>query len=1043
MKRLFSHRWLGMLFIVWLTGCVQLAVAMGFQLASLPNSPQTNSVSSAGDSRSAVIDSSGRYVLFMSRTDNLVSTNRTGVVATFLPHPDNVFLRDRTNGTISLVSVNLAGAGGNGTSFPLSISDDGRYVLFESQASDLVPGDTNQASDVFVRDLATSTTRLVSTTGNGSGNGPSGDAVMTPDGRYVAFVSAATNLVAGDTNGIPDVFVRDLTGETTTRVSVGALGKLPATSDSPVISPDGRYVVFGSTATNLVAGVTNASDLYMRDLVAGVTTWVTTNTRSLVSPTIFCKDNQISDDGQFVVYEAASKALSFASSTVNGFVFRQNLWTGQTDMIYTNAYFSEGGLAMTPDGRFVTFLANTNDGICALLWDAQSGTNRLVSGTSGGDVAPGIVVDSLGMDATGAHIAFVSNETNDLRAGHWHAYVHDVQAGTTALVDETTNGFGAGICFAAIPALSRDGRYVAFESASDQLVANDGNQRNDVFVRDLTAGTTELISVHDPALPSQTPSGVIGVYNFSANTNAHFIAFSSDAANLVAGDTNLQRDVFLRDMQLGTNLLVSVNTNGIFAGNGDSSEPSISADGRYVAFTSWASDLVAGDTNKAGDVFVRDLSAGTTVRVSADKSGQGFGNNSSYTPTISADGRYVLFHSLANNLSPGTFTSGTENLFLRDRVLNTNYALSTGGVIGGDMTPDGRFVLYVYNQSGLKYASIFDSQLAIRIYTNTIFVLLPWIAISPNGQHIAYMFDSSTLDVIDRGANTNWLLAVGTLKTGAKPRFSTDGRYLAYVNASSGTQNIAVFDTQTGTNTIVSRGFNPAEITDGNSYSPDISADGRWVSFASDAGNLVPGDLNHARDVFVCDWAAGVTLLLSVNQSNNSAANNWSLAPRFSSDGKAMVFSSLASDLVDQDFNQSSDLFTYRLPSSTFVDADHDGMDDSWELDHFQTLARDGTGDFDADGATDLFEFQTGTDPKDPTSLFKGQLLLTPGAKMTLSWAAAPGRSYTVQFKNDLSDADWQDLNGNISLLGTQGTMLLSSLSEHGFYRILLKPVSP
>ena len=145
----------------------------------------------------------------------------------------NVFLRDRASNTTTLVSVNLTGTGGgNGDSLPFGISTNGQFALFESAASDLVANDTNNAQDIFVRDLVNGTTTLVSVNTSGSsGNGESRDPVMTPDGRYVAFASAANDLVAGDNNGIPDIFVRDLQSNTTTLVSVGATSTSSLLSD--------------------------------------------------------------------------------------------------------------------------------------------------------------------------------------------------------------------------------------------------------------------------------------------------------------------------------------------------------------------------------------------------------------------------------------------------------------------------------------------------------------------------------------------------------------------------------------------------------------------------------------------------------------------------------------------------------------------------------------------------------------------------------------------------------------------------------------------
>ena len=178
----------------------------------------------SGDSWAPIMSAEGRFVLFASTANNLLfDSNNTPIPARF-PANLNVLLRDRTNQTTTLASVNLSGsASGNGDSLPVDLSEDGRYVLFESSASDLVPGDTNQAADIFVRDVFGNRTALVSINTNGdAGNGISRSPAMTPDGRFVAFVSAANNLVPGDTNGIPDVFVRDLQAGTTTLVSVGA-----------------------------------------------------------------------------------------------------------------------------------------------------------------------------------------------------------------------------------------------------------------------------------------------------------------------------------------------------------------------------------------------------------------------------------------------------------------------------------------------------------------------------------------------------------------------------------------------------------------------------------------------------------------------------------------------------------------------------------------------------------------------------------------------------------------------------------------------------
>jgi Tol biopolymer transport system component len=449
----------------------------------------------------------------------------------------------------------------------------------------------------------------------------------------------------------------------------------------------------------------------------------------------------------------------------------------------------------------------------------------------------------------------------------------------------------------------------------------------------------------------------------------------------VPNDTNGCQDVFVRDMLYGTNLLVSVATNG---GSADfsSSDPAISGDGRYVAFTSSADNLVPGDNNKAQDVFVRDLQSGTTVLVSVSSGGSGPGNGASYSPALSSDGRYVLFRSLAGNLASGSFTAGYENLFVRDLQLGTNYALtyitSTSGSRVGSMTANGRFVAFSGIISGSAACLyVWDSQLAQLVYTNFVSGILN-VVVSSNGNRIAYV-TGRTLYAVDRAANTNW--TIGPVVLGARPglRFSGDGRFLAYAASPNYSPNytnqVYLYDFQTATNMLVSRSYISGGAAYGASDSPDISADGRFVAYRSAATDIVPGDTNGVPDVFLYDRLAGATTLLSASRFGNASADNRSLAPFFSSDGQTLVLESCGSDMVAQDFNHSSDVFVFLLRSS---------------------------------GSIPVFQ----------VAVLAGN---APGPGCWFTWPILPGKSYRVQFKNSLSDANWQDFNGTTTLIGQQG----------------------
>lgn len=414
------------------------------------------------------------------------------------------------------VSVASDGTEGDDFSHKPSISSDGLIVAFSSNSANLVDDDGNPNGDVFVHDRNTGTTTLVSVA---SGGGPSAGGAstvwdLTPDGRHVAFMSGAENLVDGDTNGQTDVFVHDRVTVTTSRVSV-ATGGVQATSPSgfshsefPSISADGRHVVFLSGATNLVEGDTNGQvDVFVHDRVTATTTRVS--------------------------------------------------------------------------------------------------------------------VDSAGTQGDGP----------------------------------SPHGGGGP------PAISADGRYVAFVSDATNLVDSDTNSAPDVFVHDRNTGTTTRVSV-------STDGGQAGAVSdrVAISGDGRHVAFTSRASNLVVGDTNDVYDVFVHDRMAQTTERVSVASNGGQSAGGGNTRPAITADGRHVAFSSSASDLVAGDTNGSTDVFVHDRVTGATTRSSLDSAGVQ-GNQQSTNVDITDDGASVAFESDATNLVAGD-TNDTRDIFVHHRELS-------------------------------------------------------------------------------------------------------------------------------------------------------------------------------------------------------------------------------------------------------------------------------------------------------------------------------------------------------------------------------------
>jgi hypothetical protein len=840
---------------------------------------------------------------------------------------------------------------------------------------------------------------------------------MTPDARYVAFVSAASNLVPNDTNGIPNVFVRDLLGNETTLMSVGAQGStnspLTQESNAPSLTSDGRYVLFYSTADGLVPGVQTAGNLYLRDRVSDITTWVSSAAKrvlgSLASVTNAVSFNAaLSEDGQFVAYEA----IAFPRGTPAA-ILRYNLQTGLTELIDTNAatfggnYAGIQDLGMTPDGRFVAYVANavdTSGSTTAIrVWDAHSGASVLASDDLNNGAVFGVLSDSPAISDDGRFVAFLSDApdlvTNEV-SGDFHFYLRDLQSSTTTLIDADANGVGSLVDPIGGPVMSADGRLIAFDSWDGGLVPGDRNHAYDVFLRDVNLSEVELISAHDPALASFTPNGPSFCPSLGLSSNAQFVAFWSEADDIIANDTNEQRDVFVRDMIAGTNLLVSVNTNGVVA-NGFSTDPTISADGRFVAFTSGANDLAAGDRNIAQDVFVRDLQAGTTVLASVNAAGTGSANSDSYSPTLAVDGQSVLFRSRAGNLSSAVILVGTENLFWRDLRSNRTYALTTNGFSGASMTSDGTLVAYTASSSRLLQTSdrlfLWSSQSNAFVYSLS-GAGFSSVGISSDGHWLAYVTNDSSIKRligVDRVLNTNFPIASWVSSSPSAFRFDPGNRFLAYLattSATSAVTQVYLFDFQTGSNRLITQSYDGVSPGNDNSDSIDISYGGRFIAYRSAASNLVPGDTNGVPDVFLYDSLSGATTLVSASRFGNASANNRSLTPVFSADGRTLVFTSWASDLLPNDYNNSADVFTLDLSASV-------------PAPDFSLTAWPGT---------------------------------SRTASTWLSWPVVIGKSYRAQYKHSLDDPAWQDLGQRISILGDRAYLEDPEQGPgHRFYRVI------
>ncbi|MEW6996885.1 thrombospondin type 3 repeat-containing protein [Colwelliaceae bacterium BS250] len=455
-------------------------------------------------------------------------------------------------------------------------------------------------------------------------------------------------------------------------------------------------------------------------------------------------------------------------------------------------------------------------------------------------------------------------------------------------------------------AVSSDGRYVAFHSEANNLDAADTDDRRDIYVYDRQSDTVELVSKNTAGVKGNGKS----IYP-TMSDDGRFVAFHSESTNLDVADTDTLPDIYVYDRQSDTVELVSKSTAGV-KGNGWSSYPSLSGDGRYVAFRSHSTNLDAADTDTAGHIYLYDRQDEVIELVSKNKAGVK-GNRGSTTSFISGDGRYVTFSSSSTNLDAAD-TDTREDIYVYDRqddVLEL-VSKSTAGVKGN-----------------------YDSR---------------------------------------------------------KPSISADGRYVAFYSMATNFDaadtvighDIYVYDRQDDVLELVSK--NTAGVVgNGPSLYHSISGDGRYVAFSSSANNLDATDTDDVRDIYVYDRQDDVLELVSKNTAGVKG-NDISYYPAISDDGSVVVFSSLSSNLVDNDTNESYDVFVHDFGRVLDADADGDGVLDA--ADNCPLVANTSQQDFDSDGlgdACDLDADDDGVADVGDTCLFTGNEVVDPASGCSIA----------------------------------------------------------
>ncbi|MGI8671690.1 MAG: hypothetical protein ACR2LU_03685 [Luteitalea sp.] len=729
-------------------------------------------------SQRASVSADGRYVTFDSCANNLVAGDTNNV--------NDVFRYDTIGGALVRVSVATDGSQGVGPSFSSAISSNGQYVAFLSSSTNLVAGASG--TQVYLRDVTNGTTFLVSRASGVSGVSANVGSTTRPavaNNGDVAFATQASNLVAGDTNAAIDVFVRTFATSATTRVSLSeASAQLTGASNRPGITDDGRLVVFESTGAGVASDTNALSDVYLRDLTAGTTVLIS-RTPAGNGGNGNSADASISPSGSFVAFSSQAADLAGSFDSVLD-IFRATLtasgptFTPSTITKITNSLSTASGNSTSADVADAGRVVYASDEPNLVAGDVNGDTDVFASDGAQGPVRLTRPAASLGESSSGTSLR---------------------------------------------PQPSYDGTIVAFLSSTTNLVPGDVNGTVDVFVRNRVSGATDR-------LPVPVGSETIDADWLSISHDGRFIAYSRGAA-------------FLYDRFNGTTTVVSVASAGGATAN--AAQPRVSAGGRYVAYVT-AAAFDAADTNNVADVYLYDRIAGTSAWVSKT-SVNGPASGVSITPVVSADGRTVVFASSAANLVAGD-TNNRQDIFVRDLVANTTTRVSTNvdtapaGTEARDpfLSADGNYVTYLLSSNVLTTEASAASDVYVVRRDGT--ALRGPLNGATEGTAPAQGSYDPTVSMF--GRYLSYRSYASDLVAG-----DTNAAADAFARQILGAAPTTPFFGPAQRTSLSGGGAQATGGTGADTENPEISGNGSAVAFQSGFSNLVANDTNFIVDAFI------------------------------------------------------------------------------------------------------------------------------------------------------------------------------------------------
>ena len=858
------------------------AHAVEVSILSGPEDPLIHGVRGNDTSNRCSLSADGQEVAFESFAFQLVPDD--------FNQSRDVFVRDRTAGTTSRVSVDALGAEVEaGADYP-AISGDGRYVAF-SVAGDLVGAGPTFFRQTYLYDRASQSLALITrSTGGGYSNGSSDQPVINTDSSHVAFMSSASDLVAGDTNGKSDAFVYDIAAGTIALASITAGG---VQGDEPVygvdISRNGNIVAFETASSTLSAADGNgARDVYAKNMTSGALLLASVDSGGVLgSADSYLED--LADEGQWLLF-STSNALVPADANALSDIYARRLGFGTTARVSSTLAGADGDGAafsarVSADGRRVVFSSSASNLVAAadgslqriFLRDFDAGTLSLLP--TGNE----IVASMHSLDPAGTVLCFStwgSDVDTDDRNGVTDVYVLEIATGSIELVSrsESAEPVYTGNGDSLQSSISADGRYVLFESLADDLdfEQDDISLYRKLYFLDQDSGTIERVAT--------APGGVdADRLNPELSGDGRYVVFDSYATNLVAGD-DTSGDVFRFDREDGSMVRIS---EALAGGPGHGELPSVSDDGTRVAFISDGGSgalLDPADTNGEEDVYLWD--AGVLRRISV-ATGGGPADDDSRDARISADGQWLVFESQADNLTADAEV-GSQNLFVADLTGNALHCVTCGhdlAIDAADLSDDG---------------------------TRVIFNVVPMdTPTAPFENPGVYVYERLTGSVRDLGIPFDWDAAYGV-----ETRISGDGTTVAFsagisvggpfATAAKGLfeENYSLFRYRIDTGELTEELAGVAG-PEGYVYELAIDADGTHLLASADAALLPALDRNGESDIYQVQRTPGEILLgAPFTAEEASGSVTVTLERHFGSDGivRASLVSVDGTALAGEDF---------------------------------------------------------------------------------------------------------------------------------------------